>query len=160
MSLVTTVLTNPEIPDFKQHIRQSEALKLKLDLNKLRLDIIMDSTLWNPFKKDILIEWKYALVVSYDWICWYVLSFDETDNWIIIKQLQGASSKVSYKINTTLNSINFYLDFFKQNLIWKFWKFEISETPTWLENIWEFVNSNPFIRYTIFKRKLDKLINC
>jgi hypothetical protein len=152
------MLQNPIIPDFNDYLRIDQASRLRLDLNKLKLDVILDSFVWNTYEKHLQIEWKYALVVSYDWKGWYVLSFDEHDDWLMIKQLQWWSSKVSYKINTSLKLIPFYIDFFKKNIIGKIKKINITTVPTWLENPSTVLCWDPYTRYIIFKTKLDNLL--
>lgn len=156
---IKRILQNPQIPEFKDFIRKEQARKLKLDFNKLKLEVILDSQAELPFKKSLLIEWKHALVISYDWHWWHILSFDMLeDNTLFIKQIQWSKWKVSYKINTSIDSIWFYLDFFKINIVWQIDKIEVSKNPTWLENPWIFGDKDPFFRYILFQNRLNNIL--
>lgn len=159
MTSIHISLQKPHIPEFRDFAKWDQARKLKLDFNKLKLEVILDSQSELPFKKNLLIEWKYALVITYDWVWGYVLSFDENeDGSLVVKQIQWVKSKVSYKVSTSIDAVWFYLDFFKKNIVWQVSRVEVSENPNWLENIWDFIKKDPFFEYMFFQKRLNTIL--
>lgn len=151
---IKKILENSEVPNFENFIRKKEAEKLHFNVSKLKFDIFFDSLNWTPFKKQMVVDWKFLLTISYDWKVWYILWFDEIENWILIKQLQWAKNRISYKVNTSFDSLAFFINFFKINFTWKIGNYNIPNIPQWLENPWIFRN-DPFFRYMLFKNILN-----
>lgn len=168
MNRVAQLLIESETPCFNNYIRPKEALKLQLDLTKLKFEIILDSQLGHHFEKSIQLDWKFALVITYDGKAGFVLSFDVLeDDWIIIRQLQWVKwwwrKKLWYKIYTSLDILEFYLKFFEINFILKWYnKIVVGESPPIIDNLSvSFIAKqlNSSTKYILFKTILDRIIS-
>ncbi len=56
MTNIHAFLRDPHIPEFHHFVRPGQATKLRLDIDKLKLEVILDSKEKQPFKKEVLIE--------------------------------------------------------------------------------------------------------
>jgi hypothetical protein len=112
----------------------------------------------------LLLDWQYSLVIRYrkekDWKYYpaCALSFDLDENWIIINQLQWSKDKkISYKFNSSFNSVHFYIDLIEQTFSSKWIFVSVTPTPKWTE---EFCNESEVIkkyeRLRIWIEKLNK----
>ena len=148
-----------KIPDFRNFLTNPHNPCCKIiDSTRLLVEIaggiyhaeweFSGGTYWNS----LIIDGKYALIIHYKressniYTPTCVLSWDTTDDGIILKQLQWSRNKsVAYRFHSTFQSVPFFLWVLEQSFFQKGIPVKLEQFPTWVEN-WAH-NSRAFSRY-------------
>lgn len=163
------IINDLKIPEFQNHkLTPRNPACIAIDTTRLWVEILWWITNADTEVKEsdyaskILIDWKYSLIMRYKRekdgktypAC--TLSFNQEDSWnICINQLQWTKTKVSFRFNSSFNTVSYYLKLIEESFTKKWIFVYVTDFPEGLE--WASYWSNAINNYIKLKNWISIL---
>lgn len=161
-------IQNLEIPKFDGHTRQPRAAECKrVNTKRIIAEILgwekdaREEIKESHFSEDILLDGSFAIVLKYkrekDERTYpaIFMSYDIDEDWnVLIKQVTRAQNKkISFRFNSSFDSIWYFLTLIRQNFTNKWIK--VSMSREWMDGAW--FRSHAVAERDIIIKELEKL---